>query len=219
MPFAEELADLAVLGNVGDDLKGDVNQRFVELGEAAEIVEDLRQQCPVVPTGHRGSAVAVGVATQGAGSLVEFEPLVAGVGEALAGFGGVETIFDGRQDLEPEVPGLRCATGEPSIATRRTPRRSPPRTERPCQPHASGASGVRDGGPPPAVPPPAEPWPGGAPTCRADHGGCPGSRPSRPHRRPPAVLDGPGRSGRWRPESGWHRRGPGRSATSGRSLR
>lgn len=57
----------------------------------------------MVGEGH--SPVPARVPTDGGSRFVEADPSGAGGLKTVAGFGGVEVVFDGGQDLEPQLPG------------------------------------------------------------------------------------------------------------------
>jgi hypothetical protein len=96
------LPALRAYGHVGDRLESSIYQRVVDLGQSAEIGEDLRQQNSVVWVGH--SAETAGVATERLDHVVEADPFVTGGFETVAGLGSVEAVLDGGDDLQPQLP-------------------------------------------------------------------------------------------------------------------
>jgi hypothetical protein len=103
-----------MLGEVHDRLQGGVHEPFVEFRDRAQIIENLRQERPVVGAGH--SAVAAGVAPNRLGGLVEADPPVTRFFEAVARLGGVEAVLDGGENLEPQLPRKNDSL-RPAVAT------------------------------------------------------------------------------------------------------
>lgn len=111
IPLAKPLAGLPPLGQIQDRVQGGIDKGVVLLAEKLKIENDLRQQRPAERLSHDRSAEASGVSPQGSRDLIEAQPTIAGVCQSFRRLDGIEVVFDGGKQLQPEGPRQDHALG------------------------------------------------------------------------------------------------------------